>query len=495
MRARHRLLVPILVSLLVAPAPAFAWGSNAHRYIMGRAIDLLPPQIKPFFDHFRNEIVIRAIDPDLWRNVGWEEDPNHFMDFGVEEYGAYPFAALPREYGAAIEKFGMATLKRNGLLPWREAEEFGNLRRAMEGFARKSAFAPTDVVLFTGVAAHYIQDAHQPLHATNNYDGAMTKQNGVHSRFETALFNRFQSRLTLTPAPPRDIPNIRDYAFDVLVASNQLVGAVLDADRQAVAGKDVYDDDYFEKFLAKVKPVLERRIGESISATASMIVSAWERAGRPTLMIDVPSNVQKVREPSGPQPPQPPIVQPGAPGQPSQIISAEKASDISRVEYTGADIKFMQGMIGHHEQAVEMVALIAARTRREDMRLLGRRIDLSQTDEIGMMRRWLEVRRQKVPEKNAMHMHGATLMPGMLTPDEMTQLASAQGDRFDRLFLEGMIKHHEGALAMVNDLLSTPGAGQDPEIFSFAADVDTDQRMEIERMSAMLGAISKERQR
>jgi uncharacterized protein (DUF305 family) len=157
-------------------------------------------------------------------------------------------------------------------------------------------------------------------------------------------------------------------------------------------------------------------------------------------------------------------------------------------------VKFMQGMIGHHQQAVEMVALIPTHSSREDMRLLGHRIDLSQADEIKMMKRWLEVRHQEIPGEHAMHMHGATLMPGMLTPEEMERLAAAKGAEFDRLFLEGMIKHHGGAITMVSDLFATPGAGQEVEIFSFASDVDGDQRMEIDRMGAMLNTILKERQ-
>jgi len=189
----------------------------------------------------------------------------------------------------------------------------------------------------------------------------------------------------------------------------------------------------------------------------------------------------------------PPIVQPGAPGQPSRTISAEKAADLSQVEYIGADIKFMQGMIGHHAQAVEMVALIPTHTTREDLRLLGQRIDISQNDEIKMMQQWLQARRQQVPGVNAIHMHGATLMPGMLSEEEMSRLSQAKGLEFDRLFLEGMIKHHEGALTMVRELFATPGAGQDVAIFSFASDVDADQRMEIERMGGMLDAILKER--
>ena len=182
----------------------------------------------------------------------------------------------------------------------------------------------------------------------------------------------------------------------------------------------------------------------------------------------------------------PPIVQPGAPGQPPRVISAEQAADLSHVEFTPADVKFMQGMIGHHAQALEMTALLATRTNSEDMRKLASRIEISQADEIGMMRRWLQTRGQEVPSEHAHHINGATLMPGMLTPDEMSRLAAAKGREFDRLFLEYMIKHHAGALIMVRDLFATPGAAQESEIFSFASDVDADQRMEIERMSNML---------
>jgi len=188
---------------------------------------------------------------------------------------------------------------------------------------------------------------------------------------------------------------------------------------------------------------------------------------------------------------QPPIVQPGAPGESSRVISAEKARDLSRVQYTAADVQFMQGMIGHHRQAVEMVELLRTRTSSDAMRKLGDRIDLSQADEIKMMAHWLEARGQEVPGPHAMHMHGATLMPGMLTAEEMERLAAARGAEFDRLVVEGMIKHHGGALTMVKDLFATAGAGQESEIFAFASDVDADQRMEIARMDAMLKELDK----
>ena len=195
---------------------------------------------------------------------------------------------------------------------------------------------------------------------------------------------------------------------------------------------------------------------------------------------------------------QPQIVQPGAPGQATRVISAEKATDLSRVQFTPADVQFMQGMIGHHAQALEMAALLPDRSRRDDMRLLATRIEVSQADEIQMMQRWLEARGQQVPGPHAHHAPGAPLMPGMLTAEEMSHLAGARGDAFDRLFLELMIKHHEGALTMVKALYSTAGAGQESEIYAFASDVDADQRMEIDRMRGMLGmpaTTSKEHER
>lgn len=190
----------------------------------------------------------------------------------------------------------------------------------------------------------------------------------------------------------------------------------------------------------------------------------------------------------------PAIVQPGAPGEASKIVNAEQARDLSKVQFTAADVTFMQGMIHHHAQAIDMVKLLETRTQSEDMKRFALRIQLSQDDEIKMMRRWLEVRGQDVPGEHAHHMPGAPMMPGMLTAEEMSRLAAAKGPEFDRLFLEGMIKHHAGALTMVQQLFNTPGAGQDSEIYAFASDVDADQRMEIERMGAMLAMMKEPQQ-
>jgi uncharacterized protein (DUF305 family) len=185
-------------------------------------------------------------------------------------------------------------------------------------------------------------------------------------------------------------------------------------------------------------------------------------------------------------PQQPPVtVQPGAPGQPSTTIAHPTAPPAGK--FSAADVAFMQGMIAHHAQALDMTALLYTRTAREDMKLLAKRIDVSQTDEIAMMRTWLADRGQTVPGAHAHHMMGDDhLMPGMLTAKEMAALEAAKGPAFDTLFLEGMIRHHGGALVMVKELFASPGAAQDAVVFDFASHVDADQRMEIIRMSNML---------
>lgn len=159
--------------------------------------------------------------------------------------------------------------------------------------------------------------------------------------------------------------------------------------------------------------------------------------------------------------------------------------------HTEAEVRFFQGMIHHHAQAVEMTDLVEARTDSRGLRLLAERIAVSQADEMAWMTRWLADRAPAPAHDDHTH-HGAghqELMPGMLTPEEMAALAGATGAEFDRLFLEGMIRHHEGALVMVADLFATPGAAQATEVYQFASDVDADQRADISRMRAMLGAM------
>jgi uncharacterized protein (DUF305 family) len=186
----------------------------------------------------------------------------------------------------------------------------------------------------------------------------------------------------------------------------------------------------------------------------------------------------------------PVIVQPGAPGQPSKTLPPSTRARLP--QRSPADVEFMQGMIMHHAQAIDMTALIASHTENKDLRLLGARISSSQSDEIRFMQRWLATRGEAIymamPGMPNMNANGKPmpLMPGMLTPAQMAALRKAQGAEFDRLFLTGMIQHHDGALTMVKDLFDTAGAGQDAEIFNFATDADNTQRAEIKIMQFML---------
>ena len=191
---------------------------------------------------------------------------------------------------------------------------------------------------------------------------------------------------------------------------------------------------------------------------------------------------------------QPIVVQPGAPGQPTKTLPATTRAKLPPT--SRQDIEFMQGMIMHHAQAVEMVELIEARSQNKKVRLLGAKIANSQLDEMKFMKQWLEMRGEstehKMPQMDASssHSHGASnhemLMPGMLSKAQMDALKNAKGAEFDRLFLTGMIQHHNGALVMVKELFGSAGSGQDAELYNFATDVDTGQRAEIKAMETLL---------
>jgi uncharacterized protein (DUF305 family) len=195
----------------------------------------------------------------------------------------------------------------------------------------------------------------------------------------------------------------------------------------------------------------------------------------------------------------PVVVQPGAPGQPTRTLPPSTRAILP--PRSPADVQFMQGMIMHHAQAVEMTALIESHSQNKELSLLGARISHSQSEEIKFMKRWLEARGEPtempVPKMSGMDMPGmdmsshSMLMPGMLTPKQMEALKKAQGAEFDQLFLTGMIQHHNGALIMVKDLFDTAGAGQDAELFNFTTDVDSGQRAEIRIMQNMLGAVAR----
>jgi len=288
--------VVTLGALLAAPTPAHAWGFEAHWFIMERAIALLPPAIRPFFEKHRAAVVQRAIDPDTWRTAGFEEEsPNHFLDLDWEGYGKDPYRELPRDLTAAIAKFGRERITENGTVPWRTEEYYGNLRRAFESYGRRGPFGQFDIVFFAASLAHYVSDAHVPFHAVVNYDGQSTRQFGIHSRYESAMFERFRAQLDVAPKPMAAIASPRDFIFDRIIEGTRLVPPILAADLAAIGDRDVYDDQYYAAFFKASRPVLERRLNESISAVAAMIAGAWEAAGKPPLPLDSAPPTQRRR--------------------------------------------------------------------------------------------------------------------------------------------------------------------------------------------------------
>jgi hypothetical protein len=286
--------------VVALPASLSGWGMDVHRRITERALDGLPPEIKPFFDQQRAFIVEHSVDPDLWRVVDLrgelgEEDPNHFLDIdGLGE--PRPFRAVPRDWDAYVRKYGAEKANRTGRLPWRAEEIYNRLVTAFQGIAKGTpAYAADNSRYLAGVLAHYIEDAHVPFHASANYNGQLTGQVGIHSRFETELPLRNWTTLKLAPVTIRPIPGMKDFIFDTLIASELLVGGILDADRRAIQGRELYDDGYFTQMLAATHVVLERRLSDAASGVASAIVSAWTEAGRPVLPLETSKTPARIR--------------------------------------------------------------------------------------------------------------------------------------------------------------------------------------------------------
>ncbi|HXG53950.1 MAG TPA: hypothetical protein VNJ03_01105 [Vicinamibacterales bacterium] len=288
---RNRVVVGCLVAVAVfgAPLRAEAWGFEAHKYIMARAIALLPAPLRPFFEAHRAFIIERAIDPDLWRTAGWEQEaPRHFVD--MDAFGTYPFEALPHDYDEAVKKFGKEFVDKNGTLPWRTEEIH---KKLVEAFQQRAGYSRDNIKFFSAVIAHYVGDAHVPFHAALNYDGQLTGQWGIHSRFESELFERYRGRLRVNPRPVSPVASPRELIFASLTSGFPYVQQILDADKAATAGRDVFDDGYFVMMFDRTRPILEARLAESITDVASVITSAWIEAGRPPVPVRAPARAPR----------------------------------------------------------------------------------------------------------------------------------------------------------------------------------------------------------
>ena len=285
----RKMLFAAIAALALASLPSArldAWGFNGHKFITDRAIDQLPPEIRPFFQKYRTTVVEHSIDPDTYRTMGFtDEPPRHFLD--MDAYGPFPFKNLPRDHKQAVTERGADFVTKNGLVPWRAQEIYDKLRDAFRTLST-SPWSRDDVKLFSAVISHYTADSFQPFHAAVNYDGQLTGQQGIHSRFETELFDRYQDKLKIAPGPLAPVPNAREFIFSTLTDSFSFVEPILAADKQATQGRDFYDDAYFAMMFERTGPIMEKRMSAAISGIASLITQAWIDAGKPALPADAP---------------------------------------------------------------------------------------------------------------------------------------------------------------------------------------------------------------
>ena len=297
MRRLSALVAFVVLMPAAHPVPARAWGLEVHRLLTGLALDGVPRPLASLYSRQRAFIVEHSVDPDLWRTADLRgamgpEDPNHFFNIDTLDEPA-PYARIPRTWAAFRARYGTARANRAGRLPFRTVEIYDRLVKAFAAMKRGSSYGADDACYLSAVLAHYVEDGHQPLHATANYDGQLSGQRGVHSRFETALPQRTWTRLAHPAVRVQPVPDLAAFMFSALARSAADVPAVLEADRHASQGLSrdagghlVYDDRYYERFLTGIRPVLEERLSSAASGVASVLVSAWRDAGSP----DIPAH-------------------------------------------------------------------------------------------------------------------------------------------------------------------------------------------------------------
>jgi hypothetical protein len=270
-----RALGVALLTGLGTSSVAFAWGPTAHRLINHWAVETLPPPIRGFFQANRQFLVDHANDPDEWMQKDRYERKRHYMY--LDKYGMFPYLELPHGFKQAVAKFGGGRINRNGLLPWHVGEYSLRLTNALKAQKWDEA---KEVAAALG---HYVADAHDPLHTTSNYDGQLTEQTDLSTRFGATLIDRFQAFFIFRPAPAAKIDDPTEYAFSAVLESNSHVDEIVLADRLALQGLRDYNDDYFDRFYTRIGSIAVREINNAAHDTGSYWYTAWLNAGRPTL--------------------------------------------------------------------------------------------------------------------------------------------------------------------------------------------------------------------
>ncbi len=269
--------VALAALCLVAPAGAFAWGANGHKLISNKAVDTLPPELRPFFEANRNFIVQHSTDPfDALAKNPVAERRNRILL--LDRYGRFPFESLPRDYKAALAKFGKARLEANGVLPW----QIGVYNEKLTNALRTRNWE--EVRLLAALVSHYVAEAHDPFSTTENFDGKLSGQPGVNQRFGASLVDRFS---LFFPVRPNDALYIsasyHDQAFEACLTAHSWLEQILLADRRARKGLSDYTDEYYDRFYNQAGAIVIRQLTDAATDVGSYWLTAWRNAGQPAL--------------------------------------------------------------------------------------------------------------------------------------------------------------------------------------------------------------------
>ncbi len=269
------LLLCAIAALTLAPQEVFAWGANAQKIVVNKAVDTLPQDIRSFFDANRSFLVQHVADSLEAEVKTPAEKHNHFIY--LDKYGRFPFTTLPRVYKAAVSKYGKSKLESTGLLPWQIGVYNAKLTEAF----RLGHW--DEAKLDAAILAGYVAEAHDPFNTTENFDGHLTLQTDINERFGTTLIDRFSSFFPMRPNDASFIGDPTDHAFESCLGAHSSLESILLADRDAhLAGKS-YDDEYFDRFYNQTAPTLIRQLSEAATDVGSYWLTAWTNAGRPQL--------------------------------------------------------------------------------------------------------------------------------------------------------------------------------------------------------------------
>jgi hypothetical protein len=263
-----------IFAVLGIPEVAFAWGANAHKLITNKAVDTLPPDIRPFFEAHRNNLMQQSAEPADSKNPVAERRNRYIF---LDRYGRFPFDSLPRDYKTAVRKMTKTKLDANGVLPWQIGLYSEKLTNALKARNWEEARQ------FAALLAHYVAQAHDPLATTENFDGRLTNQFGVDQRFGSSLVDRYSLFFFIRPNEAVHISDPTDHAFESCLNAHSWLEQILLADRRARRGLPDYTDEYYDRLYNQAGAILIRGVSDAAADVGSYWLTAWINAGRPQL--------------------------------------------------------------------------------------------------------------------------------------------------------------------------------------------------------------------